>query len=1572
MTLNDPRILQRLTDFENLLDYLRDELDWPIEAEDVDEATFDYTTDELSINPRYAVKIDTIKQLRPLVNDQVWGIFFIEFDGNRLPVMALRRILQSLAISRRQRDASLPAWKREDLLFICVYTSAAEGKAGQRGVTFAHFRDEPDSQPELRTFSWDSRETHFHYIRNLNLAALRWPRDETDGDAWRVQWRKAFTVRHRYTIRTAEKLASQMAKQAVTIRELIEELYDAEGEKGALHGLYERLRIDLIHDLQPDDFADMIAQTITYGVFSAAVQSNEVSLESLANFVPDTNPFLQQMLRTLTSEGGLDLDELGVGQLVDLLRQIDLQAITRDFGRRTGSGSEDPIVHFYEQFLNEYDREQRIQRGVFYTPDPVVNYIVRAVDQILQRPVEEGGFGIEDGLASEATTDKDEPLVQILDPATGTGTFLAHIIDHIAERINPRNQASEDWNNYVAGNLLKRLNGFELMMAPYTIAHLKLGLKLAQTGYTFGTGERLRVFLTNALEKPVQMSETLLETDYLSREANEASIVKRNKPIMVVIGNPPYSGHSANTNIEDWFKLNDYYFVDGKPLGERNPKWLQDDYVKFIRFGQWRIEQTGEGVLAFISNHGYLDNPTFRGMRQQLLQTFDLVYVLDLHGNTRKKETTPDGSKDENVFDIQQGVSIAIFIRNKQRSSQTRIFHRHVWGIRETKYTWLMKSEKLASTDKWTELRPVSPFYLLVPEDRAISAEYTQGWRINELFSTYAAGMVTARDSLTVQFSLKEIRNVVHDFASLPIEVARQKYNLGKDVRDWKVSLAQSDLNSQNLKDDLISPVHYRPFDFRFTYYTGRSRGFICMPRPEVMGHMLAGDNLGLISARSNKSDTMNHFLASRYITEAKTGESTTQSTLFTLYEYPTIDAAFDDIEKDWPRTNGRRPNLSRAFVDQVTSKLNMEFVTDGRGDLHQTFGPEDIFHYAYAIFHSPTYRTRYGEQLKIDFPRLPLTDDVELFRQLVMRGVDLVALHLLEDDYEGAYWNRHNEPSPLTQPITEFVPGKNRTQVGSMSKSRAYDDKLKRIYLDTSSIKDGSYFQFSDEINAEEALETWGFQIGGYQVLHKWLYDRRAKGSDAGRVLTDEDIEHYQRVVVSLYLTRKLMDEIDEMIDEHGGFPLRGSAPEDADVQPPTDIEEEEPIEDEFIEDEDSMEYTEEDRKHTAYEQYQEAWANASGVDYEGEDLVEIIEPFDPTLIRIDSRQMSLDTLISRLRYDEINLNPDFQRMAGIWPDTKQSLLIESLLIRIPLPAFYMDASDEHNWLVIDGLQRLTTLYRFILAKDKGDDSNVLRLQNLEFLGKQLNLSDSDRSKRLNTWDKLPRELQRRIQETQVTVFLMQPGTPPKVKYNIFKRINTGGVPLTGQEIRNALNVGQSTAFLRDLAATEEFKIATDYSISPMRMVDQELALRFLAFNLRGYQSYREGDLDSFLNEIMADLNQASAEDLEAYESHFKQAMLRSQEVFGNQAFRKRNASGRRSPVSKALFEIWSVQLGSLSDKDFQIVLARKDQLEEKFIDLLDQQDFDRAISYATGSVNRVQTRFGSIERILREVIND
>lgn len=1568
MTFNDPRRLQTLTNFETLLDYLRDELGWPIEVEDLDEATFEYSPQELNINPRYAARITSIKQLRPLVDQQVWGIFFVEFDDNRLPVMALRRILQSLAVSRRQRDASIPAWKREDLLFICVYTSAAEGKVGQRGITFAHFRDEPGSPPELRTFSWDSRETHFYYIRNLNLSGLRWPANDRDANAWREQWRRAFTVRHRYTIRTSEKLASQMARQAVIIRELVDDLYEAEGEKGALHSLYERLRIDLLHDLQPDDFGDMIAQTITYGAFSAAVQSQreqppkEFSLDKLADFIPATNIFLKRMLETLTTQGRLDLDELGVGELVDLLRQIDLQAITRDFGRQTGSGSEDPVVHFYEQFLNEYDRQQRVQRGVFYTPDPVVEYIVNAVDQILQRPTEEGGFGIRDGLSSDATTDKGEPLVQILDPAAGTGTFLAHIIDHIARKKNPRGQPTDLWNSYVANNLLKRLNGFELMMAPYTIAHLKLGLKLGQTGYTFGTGERLRVFLTNALEKPVAMSEVLLETDYLSREANEANLVKRSKPIMVVIGNPPYSGHSANEISEDWFKLNDYYFVDGQPLGERNPKMLQDDYVKFIRFGQWRIEQTGEGVLAFITNHGYLDNPTFRGMRQQLMRAFDEIYILDLHGNSRKRETPPDGGKDENVFDIMQGVAIGIFVKHRRSKREEKppahVFHRHVWGVRENKYSWLTTNVDTLSFDEdWIELEPRTPFYLYIPQSHTaeVATEYEQGWKITDVIPINSVNLRTHRDHFAVDFDRDTLKSRIEDLRrdDLSDSDIRDRYSL-RDTRDWSLSTARAKLKSDSSYLSRIIQCHYRPFDTRWIFYTDYLLEF---PATDVVGQYRFS-NLGFSTTRQATSLGFEHILANQFVTEYKFVSHDRNTSSFPLYIYPHPDRLLE--ASDYPLSEkGRRPNLSKAFVEQVAEKLGLEFVTDGRGDLHRTFGPEDVFHYAYAIFHSRQYRERYAEQLKIDFPRLPLTTDVELFRQLVMRGVDLVALHLLEDDYEGAYWNRHNEPSPLTQPITRFVRGKNGSTVGAMSKSRAYDPEQKHIYLDTSEVREGSYFEFVEDISAEDANETWEFQVGGYQVLHKWLYDRRPQGAEPGRTLTDEELSHYQRVVVALYLTRKLMDDIDEVIEEHGGFPLPGSSPEDADVQPPPPSDDETPQEtpeEEPAVDHGNEEVMEINQETVLLDEAEQIYNQAEGVEPEQEDTNYMItEPFDPNLIRIRTERISLDGVISRLRHNEIDLAPAFQRMGGIWKEVAQSRLIESLLIRIPLPAFYMDATNEDQWQVIDGLQRLTALKRFVI-------DNTLKLRGLEFL-------------KLNgqSYDNLDRNLQRRINETQVTLYLVEKGTPDKVKFNIFKRINTGGIPLSGQEIRHALYQGPVTDFLRVLAASDEFKRATNNSVSPMRMADRECVLRFLSFAMIPYQEYgRSEDLDSFLIDRMISLNQMSSEQRAALDNRFKKAMNRAYSVFAEKAFRKQFKSGRVGPVSKSLFEAWSVNLERLSDDEANVVTRRKGRLNNKFIELLADPNFDRAISYSTGNYGGVQYRFSSIERIIGEVLND
>jgi len=1554
--------LRALTNFPAIVGYLSRDLDWPLEAEniveeDLRDLTFDYTPAELGIDEQYSAKITRIRQLRNLVDGQPWGIFYIEFESRRLPVTVLRRVLNKLVRATENR----PGWNMEDLLFICV-----QGAPGERGVAFAHFRREDDTRlPELRTFSWDSRESHFFYIRNLNLEKLRWPDDEDDHDAWRAQWRSAFTTRYRAVIDTAQKLASAMAVQAREIREIIEDLYEIESREGALHKLYERFRKALLHDLTPGAFADVVAQTITYGLFSAAEQSAEITFEQVVEFIPKTNPFLKELLQSLITDYDIDLTELGVDRLIDMLCDANVPAIARNFMRQTGRGTEDPVIHFYEQFLNEYDREQRVQRGVFYTPNPVVSYIVRSVDHLLKTE-----FDIVDGLASadkaiNPETGRPEHVVQVLDPATGTGTFLQYIIDEIARQMNPGGRPTPEWNRYVAEDLLPRLNGFELMMAPYTVAHMKLGLKLEHTGYRFESDQRLRVYLTNALDKPVRMQETLLETDYLSKESNEAAGVKLTRPIMVVIGNPPYSGHSANQIEDDWIGLDDYYKVDGKPLGERNPKWLQDDYVKFIRFGQHRIEQTGAGILAFITNHGYLDNPTFRGMRQSLLRTFDEIYVLDLHGNAKKKETAPGGGKDENVFDIMQGVAIGIFVKYPAGSGKTRdvaeVHHHDLFGVRDQKYKTLLDGHFDRGVYEPGSAR--RPFYLLIPQDTAVLAEYQHGWKVTEMMQVNVLGFQTHRDSVAIAFDQSELFQQVTEY--LGEEPGREIWNGFSQL------------------------VSYRPFDTRWGYL---HTSVTDRPRVELLQHVSNKQNLCLLSSRQQANVGYRHSWVAKYAANDCVVSTTSREAnqVFPLYLYPD-NQLFNFYDYDLSE-KGRYPNLDPNFVADMEQHLNLRFITEGCGDLVNTFGPEDVFHYAYAVFHSPAYRERYSEFLKIDFPRLPLTTDLVLFNRLAQQGADLVALHLLEDDYAAASWNLDGDESPLENTGVTFHEGRDGRTMGKFSGNNfmppvteGFFPQPGRVYLDSSKKDDISYFEGIEE-------DVWNFQVGGYQVLYKWLYDRRTTGSQPGRTLTDEDIQHYPRIVAALRATMRIMQEIDQAIEHHGGWPLRGSQPDEISEDDGVQEQLARVIEERYTVDRNlpGLAYDEEVEElpqELTQEVLNTALSRASGVEEEREDPDldgrEEIQPFDPTLINIQPLTLTAQQLMTRIQdFEEtngelgLNLRPDFQRMGGIWSDEAQSRLIESMMIRIPLPAFYMNEDSEHEdaWLVIDGLQRLTAMRRFMMDQS-------LRLKKLEFWKEYEG----------KTFDDLPRTLQRRLEETQTSIYLVKKGTPHNVKFNIFKRINTGGVPLSGQEIRHALNLGASTELLKQLASEEEycFKLATDGGVGPMRMTDRECVLRFLAFmdkddilqeqyEMRNYQGYSSrDDLDTFLNEAMRQINALGREDnpdrhyLEEFRQRFKRAMIASRQIFDNRAFRKPTDSARRSQVSKALFEVWAVNLDRCTDEQIETLVERSSVLENWFQLLMDDTEFVIAISYSTGDPRRVQYRFDKIGEIIRETLN-
>jgi predicted helicase len=908
-------------------------------------------------------------------------------------------------------------------------------------------------------------------------------------------------------IQTAKELAQKLAKSAREIESIVPILYKKEQQskqEGYLHQLLNSFQQELLKDLkietdnqEESSLADIYAQTVAYTLFTARVFSyikdkdkyKETRFDRVSAWkdLPETNPFLRKLFQDISERSPEELDDELINAIVDILAMLqaaEMEMILKDFERQTNR--ESIVIKFYEDFLKEYNQDMRETRGIYYSPKDCVSYIVRSVDYILKQD-----FNLTDGLADASQINIDGEIskhkVLITDVATGTGTFLAETIDHIHRNFD--HQAG-DWSEYVSKHLLPRISGFELLMAPYAIAHLQLGLKLAESGYKFNTNDRLQVCLTNTLSESFQIPVQNEFASWIRSESDTAKKFKQEAPVMVLMGNPPYSGHSANNG--NWIKgllkgkdsitnqpTGNYFEVDGKPLGERNPKWLNDDYVKFIRFGQWRIEQTGYGILAFITNHGYLDNPTFRGMRQSLMSTFDELYILDLHGNSKKKEKCPDGSKDENIFDIQQGVSVCFFIKRLNgEQDKTNVYHADLYGKCDLKYDWLEKHD-LSSTE-WKKVEPQSPFYLLIPQNNDLLPEYNRGWKVTDIFPINSVGIVTARDKLTIHWSREDILQTVNDFANLPVELARQKYSLGTDYRDWKVNLAQDDLKRSEVSKNSIVSILYRPFDIRHTYYTGKSKGFHCMPRGEVMQHMLVEDNLALVTSRLTKGETFHHAQVSRNIVEVicMSPKTSNNGFVFPLYLYPKTKA-----EKDMGME--RRPNIAPKFIARLEQSLGY------------TPAPEAIFHYIYAILNSPIYCSRYAEFLKGDFPRIPITCNVNLFCQLGELGEQLVNLHLMKSPI-------------LNQTSSLFINN------GGGCIVDAGHPKYENGKVVINKQKDG----FMDVPEA-----VWNFHVGGYQVCHKWLKDRK------GRTLSQDDIEHYQKIVVALGQSIDLMAKIDAAI---------------------------------------------------------------------------------------------------------------------------------------------------------------------------------------------------------------------------------------------------------------------------------------------------------------------------------------------------------------------------------------------------------------------------------------------------------
>ncbi|MBC7523030.1 MAG: N-6 DNA methylase [Flavobacterium sp.] len=914
------------------------------------------------------------------------------------------------------------------------------------------------------------------------------------------------------TIKSPTKLAQMMAGKAKLMADVIEKSLnydDQEGKRSTIKSQMLSFQQMLIHDIDNKSFADIYSQTIAYGMFAARYHDPTLptfSRMEAAELIPKSNPFLRKLFQDIA---GFDLDTRItwiVDELVNIFLASDVALIMKNFGKSTKQ--EDPVVHFYETFLGEYNPALRKARGVWYTPQPVVNFIVRAVDDILKTE-----FDLPQGLADtskikikkkavtqigkganskikEVEIEHEVHKVQILDPATGTGTFLAEVVKHIHKKFEGQQGI---WSKYVTKDLIPRLNGFELLMASYAMAHLKMDMLLTETGYKPTDAQRFKIFLTNSLEEPSEQNFDLF--NWLADEANEANAVKKDAPVMAIIGNPPYSGVSANngkwiSNLIDVYKKE----PNGTKLKEQNSKYLNDDYVKFIRLSQYLITKNGEGVLAFISNNGYIDNPTFRGMRASLAKSFTDIYIIDLHGNSKKQEKNIDGTADQNVFDIMVGVAIIIAVKKKNSKDEAKIHHFDCLGKRDYKYQFL--NENSLKTIPFSNFKPSLPFYNFYTVNNDLQSKYYDLIALENLFSMNSVGVKSSRDALLVTNTKQDLEDNLHFFMEKNTSEIESKYSI-KFNKTWEHKALIEKLSLINLKNE-IQKIRYRPFDDMFICYNDF---LVDRTRKKVMQNLVNKSNTALIVGRQGQAvagDTWNIAFVSDCLSDmnifARGGGMS-----FPLYLYPetNIQQTIDDI-------NIRIPNLNTVIVKQIADGLGMTFTNEKeiesnvcfansdevRPEFKQSFAPIDLLDYIYAVLHSPTYREKYKEFLKIDFPRVPLPTDADQFWKLVALGDELRQIHLLESPIVEKYITQYPEDGDniVTKPI----------------------------------YKNGNVYVNEEQYFANVPEVAWNFYIGGYQPAQKWLKDRKT------RELGYDDILHYQKIIVALSETDRIMKEID------------------------------------------------------------------------------------------------------------------------------------------------------------------------------------------------------------------------------------------------------------------------------------------------------------------------------------------------------------------------------------------------------------------------------------------------------------
>ncbi len=870
-------------------------------------------------------------------------------------------------------------------------------------------------------------------------------------------------------VTSPKRLALLMAGKAQLLARAIQVvLEDPESDAENERRLLEWMNTVLKSTVSSHEFADLYAQTLIYGLFAARYHANDVktfSRKEAGELIPQSNPFLRKLFQGI---GIYDLDVRVawiIDDLVGIFGVTDVRALLD-----ADKEERDSVMLFYEDFLAAYDPAGRKARGVYYTPAPVVLFIVRAVDDLLQK-----AFGLKEGLADCSLTPDGKHRLQILDPATGTGTFLVEVVRKIYSKFAGQTGV---WNDYVKKHLLPRLHGYEILMAPYAMAHLNLEYVFRETGATDLGSARYGIYLTNTLEDALLDGNLFAPAD---QEARAVSLLKRDMRVMVMLGNPPYSRGSKNKS--EWIERLMACYKLG--LNEQNIQPLSDDYIKFIRYAQWQIERTGEGVVAFITSNSFLDGIIHRQMRAELLRVFDEIYELNLHGNSRLKEKTPEGGKDENVFNIQTGVSITLLVKHKEEQNrQATLHYAELYGLRKEKFAAL-ETLRL-STVSWKELHPVAPYYFFVPKDFALEEAYMSGFAIDALFVEHGAGMTTTRDSLLANYSFSESECLKEDILTLSAEVLKKKYGIRSDSRDWQLNKAIDDVRSSDSCQTLaIVPYTYRPYDKRYVLYTGKTGGVAAWPRFQRLGALLVKGNHALCVTRiMNAFPEYHHCFISSHLLDISTIANV--DTAFPLYRLPA----------GWNYTPAELAAGKTSAGEPIPLELNMrpEVLAKISEAVGEPVTGEELFDYVYGVLHDPEYRVKYFEFLKIDYPRIPYPKDLAKYRLFATRGARLRRLHLMDESLE------------LPQVATFEVAGSNEVTTVRYEETPLGE----RNVLDANApegrvwINDTQYF-------AHVPLRVWDHYVGAYQPARLWLQKR------VGRRLDFDDVKWYLRIVATI-----------------------------------------------------------------------------------------------------------------------------------------------------------------------------------------------------------------------------------------------------------------------------------------------------------------------------------------------------------------------------------------------------------------------------------------------------------------------